>query len=269
MNIDILFNGTSAHQPSNGIDLQNATSHHPEASVRQSLLTLPRVHGIVPTGRGPVFDAATVGLEWLIRGTSETELRTRRAYLVGLLQRPGLLYQHKIDGVVRECAATLVHVSEPGEHYTPAPGNVGMSLMRMTARVHLTGVFLRDTTYAIASAPIGTTALTTWASSGPIPDAVVRFAPGGDVSIIDTAWGEGVSWSGFARSGYLYVDAASWTAWDSLDDDEWTPAGGDYTPGLSRPAAGRLQLRPVGESRTVTVTVTGANAAIRARGAWL
>ena len=77
----------------------------------------------------------------------------------------------------------------------------------------------------------------------PVPDAILRFpATATAATFTDQVSGTGISWQGTAGSGYVYVDAATLTAWRSTNADAWN--GGTSIGGVDYPSAGPLQLTP-------------------------
>lgn len=272
MNITKLIDNVNLHQPDRGWSLQRGSTVRPSVTHRRSVVSVPRSHGSRASGRAPVFDEPTVTLEWLVRGTSQTELEAAWSGLAGLLAT-GQVYQHEADSVTTAAPMVLVSISEPGDFAVER-------LMRMTAIVALPGVFLRGQGYiTTATLAAGAHDLTDWGCSAPIPDPVIRFTgPVATVSVTDTTYGEGVSWAGavgdIPAGTYLYLAPASWQAWSSSSATAWEPTGTNRTKGMSHPAVGRLQLQPRTVlsdpvSRKSTVTVTGGSCVIRARGAWL
>lgn len=270
-----LLNGADVHAPARGWTLEDSTMTRPPVQVRRNVVEVPRSHGSRPTGRPPVFGEPSVSLDWLLTSTPTAGLDEVYADLVSVLSRPGLLYGHRYDDVVTEAPAELVSISEPSDH-------LASRHMKVSAILALPGVFLRSQSYA--TSPVlaeGTHDLTTWGGTAPISDAIVRFNGGAlDVSVVDAAYGEGVSWNGSAPIGsgtYLYLDPGQWRAWSSTSGSQWTPGGTDRSRWLDRPAAGRLQLWPLPSvdaagqvTRVRTVTVTGGiSCVIRAKGAFL
>jgi len=258
--------------------VQGGSLWRPPVTVRRDTLTIPGRHGVVVTGRPPVFEEPTVTLELLCEGAQD-DLEALANELVGILAMPGLTLGRYSGGLVTSAAAQLVSIN-PGE-FVPDVGAF------FTVALAIPGVFLRAA--SADSAPVvvttGTTVtLTTLAgSTAPIADAILRLrGPATAVQVVDVVTGTGLSWAGsaLASGDYLFLNAATLTARRSTDANAWTAGGSDVTGELDYPGPDPLQAWPRMEGanpadRRVKLTVTGTGfagttaLAVRAQPAYL
>jgi hypothetical protein len=98
-------------------------------------------------------------------------------------------------------------------------------------------------------------------SDAPIPDLLLRMPKGvTSVAITDPVSGTGITWTGAAdASRYLYVDAASQSAWRSASADAWAPASPDASNGVDWPPDGPLECwpNPIDGSYRLVAQITG------------
>lgn len=258
--------------------VQGGSLWRPPITVRRDVLTIPGRHGVVVTGRPPVFEEPTVTLELLCEG-GQTALENLANELVGILAMPGLTLGRYSGGLVTSAAAQLVSIST-GE-FVPDIGAF------FTVALAVPGVFLRgalaDAAATVVTSGDTVTIATLAGSTAPIADAILRFRGGAaSVQITDVVTGTGLSWAGpaLASGDFLFIDAATLTARRSTSATEWTTGGDDVTGQLGYPGPGPLQAWPRMEGadpadRRVKVTVTGTGftattaLAVRARPAYL
>lgn len=258
--------------------VQAGSLWRPPVTVRRDVLTIPSRHGVVVTGKPPVFEEPTVTLELLCEGV-QADLEALANELTGILAMPGLTLGRYSGGLVTSAAAQLVSIS-PGE-FVPDIGAF------FTASLAVPGVFLRgpsaDSAPVVVTSGAVVTVATLAGSTAPIADTILRVRGSAtSVQIVDPVTLTGLSWAGtaLAPTEYLFLDAATLTARRSASATDWTTGGTVVTGQISYPGVGPLQAWPRMEGadpsdRRVKLTVTGTGfdattaLAVRARPAYL
>jgi hypothetical protein len=240
--------------------VQAGSLWRPPVTVRRDVLTLPGRHGVVVTGKPPVFEEPTVTLELLCEG-AQPDLEALTNELLGILAQPALTLGRYSGGLVTAAPAQFVSLS-PGE-FVPDVGAF------FTVALAVPGVFLRgasaDTAPVVVTDGDTVTLATLAGSTGPVPDAVLRVRGGAtSVQLVDAVTGTGLSWAGLALAStdYLFLHAATLTARRSTNPAAWATGGAVVTGQLDYPGPGPLQLWPAMEGtdpadRRVKLTVTG------------
>lgn len=227
------------------------------------VVTVPGVHGIMVPPMPPVVGQRTLTLKIGCAGT-DGWAQTRR--LLRLLTMPRLRLTRRIPDCPDRCAdvvlTSLTADDTTVERYT-----------RYTATLSMTSPFWRAAEPTLSAVPDGGVLMnaaahpgpfTMWlgepnnsvsvldtggcadgyASDAPVDDMIIRVPKGVDsMTLTDPTSGTGVSWSGTATSGYLYVDPQRLRAWTAGGTGAWS-GGADVTAGLDYMAAGPLQIWP-------------------------
>lgn len=257
------------------------------------VVTVPGVHGITVPPVPPVVGQRTLTLKIGCAG-SRGWVETRR--VLRLLTMPRLTLTRRVPDQLMDRCADVVLTSLAADDTT-----VGR-YTRYTAVFSMTSPFWRAPDATLIAIPndgvlLDASAIpgpATWwegepnnsvsvlapdgypdgyMSDAPIDAMIVRVPKGVDsVSVTDPVSGTGISWSGTATSGYLYVDPQHLRAWTSGSATAWGD-GADVTAGLDYPASGPLQIWPdaAGKYRVELTThgvPTGQQTHIRFYRAW-
>lgn len=229
-------------------------------NVRGKVLETPGRHGVRTYGV-PEFDEPQVKLVLEPMHPSLAELEAAEAELVALLSAPGLTLTRALVTYTGTAAARLVSVvSDEFEDATP--------WARFEVALAVPSVFFRGVSADSASQVVvsgNTYSLPHLASStGPVSDAVLRFAgPLSSATAIDPVTSTGISWTGALAAGeFVFLHPASLTARLSTSATAWATGGEDVSSGVSRAAAGPLQIWPrMADTdpgvRAAELTVTG------------
>ena len=212
--------------------LERSTTWRPPVSARNAVVEVPGRHGSVTSGLAS-FESCTVTFELVPNVATEAALEATAAQLQALFARPaGVTLSRVSGGVTATATARLVSLTQ---------GDVSLASgwASFTAVLTVPGVTFRGT--VVNSAPLDangntTVALPTLAgSSAPIRDAILRLSgPATSFSWTCPTSGTGISWAGTLAAGsYLYVDAASLTAWITTSASAWTITGTVETSRLS------------------------------------
>lgn len=257
------------------------------------VVTVPGVHGITVPPVPPVVGQRTLTLKIGCAG-SRGWVETRR--VLRLLTMPRLTLTRRMPGQLMDRCASVVLTSLTADDTT-----VGR-YTRYTATLSMTSPFWRAAEPTLIAIPddgvlVDTSAVpgpyTMWLgepnnsvsvlapdgypdgymSDAPIDDMIIRVPKGVDaMTLTDPTSGTGISWSGTATSGYLYVDPQHLRAWTTGGATAWGD-GADVTAGLDYPASGPLQIWPdaAGKYRVELTThgvPTGQQTHIRFFKAW-
>lgn len=228
------------------------------------VVTVPGVHGIAVPPVPPVIGQRTLTMKIGCAGTAGWE-ETRR--VLRLLTMPRLTLTRRVPDQLMDRCADVVLTSLTADDTT-----VGR-YTRYTAVFSMTSPFWRAPDPTLTALPddgvlLDASAIpgpaTLWEgepnnsvsvlapdgypdgyqSDAPIDDMIIRVPKGVDsVSVTDPVSGTGISWSGTATSGYLYVDPQHLRAWTAGGATAWGD-GADVTAGLDYPASGPLQIWP-------------------------
>lgn len=227
-------------------------------------MEVPGRHGSVVSPRTATLEPATVTLTVDMVVTDAQELDEVTNYLQSILVRPlGVTLTRTVTlraGGTRSASAKAWLVSLTHTD----PQGIGL-LVTWTAVLTVPDVTFRGT--VANSAPLDanknmTVALPTLAgSSAPVRDAILQLSgPAVAFSWTCPQSGTGISWAGsLLADSYLYVDAATLTAWKTASASAWVLEGTVETANLDYPAAGPLQLWPrvSGGSTVVEVAIAG------------
>ena len=246
----------------NGLDLepygvqQRATAWRAPISTRRHPVAIPGLHGDLLASRLPVFGPPIV--TWHLWHDSDSPAAISQAtdIIVSALAQPDLTLTRSLltaGGRVEHSArAELVSV-DWGDYML-------RSHARATIVFSVPGVVFRDGNTTPWTALVGSGLTATIPhlsdSTGPIPDAIIRFTgPITNPSITDTNSGTSLSWTGTVAAGeYLFLDASRLTA-RKAGADAWL-SGGSLVGSVDYGGDGPLQLWPaivtVGGSYTVT-----------------
>ena len=268
----------------NGVDpeavtgaLLRGTVWRPSVSTRRPVVEIPGVHGTIDIGQLPVFAEPTVLWRLYHQGATPEDHEQLVGSVLAMVSAPKLVLSRVVAGKVTEAAAKLI-TADWGDGLNPTA--------ELKVAFAIPGVFFRDGNTTPWTALVGSGLTATIPhlsdSTGPIPDAIVRFTgPITNPSITDTNSGTSLSWTGTVAAGeYLFLDASRLTA-RKAGADAWT-AGGTLVGSVDYGGDGPLQLWPavvtVGSSslaRQVSVSVAGSGmtaatqVAVRAEGSYL
>lgn len=227
------------------------------------VVTVPGVHGITVPPMPPVIGQRTLTLKIGCAGAAGWE-QTRR--VLRLLTMPRLRLTRRMPDYPDRCADVVL------TSLTADDTTVGR-YTRYTATLSMTSPFWRAAEPTLAAVPDDGVIMhaaaipgpyTMWlgepdnsvsvlapdgypdgyASDAPIDAMIIRVPKGVDsMTLTDPTSGTGVSWSGTATSGYLYVDPQHLRAWTDGNPLAWD-GGADVTAGLDYAASGPLQIWP-------------------------
>ena len=246
----------------NGLDLepygvqQRGTLWRAPISTRRHPVAIPGLHGTLAAQRPPVFGEPSVVWRLWHEGLSPADLEHVVNLVVAALAQPSLtLTRSLLVGGVR------VEHSAPAELVSVDWGAfIAKSHAEATIMFAVPGVFFRDGNTTPWTALVGSGLTATIPhlsdSTGPIPDAIIRFTgPITNPSITDTNSGTSLSWTGTVAAGeYLFLDASRLTA-RKAGADAWL-SGGTLVGSVDYGGDGPLQLWPaivtVGSTYTVT-----------------
>lgn len=243
------INGLALHNPAQGRKLLDATQWAGPIQMRNTVITLPGVHGSVPVWNAPL-EPGSISFRVRIQGDSPAELNNRWNELVRHLgigiNQPSILVRTRSapdegDGQQVSVAAQLASVEPPD--FFCNPGYCDATIVFSIPE----GRWFGDEVDTVLVIPQNDQIVTV-AGESTMPLTNMQFRCRGSISSLQVT--DQISQTGFAWSGanitstqWLLVDMQTFTAWQK-DTDDWELTGTNVSAQLRSMLLGWLNLVP-------------------------